>query len=439
MSYFRKIQDVQDSAELLENLHSESVRTGQEADFRQDLLMAYKQDRDNLLLQAWYYRLKEPPEAVKPARQPINWKLAIPFSILNGLLLWGLAELETARLTVFQANLPFLFWAPVTAIVVITFLVLTRRKSLRLSLAVCAGLVGLSIYVYLMVLRNPLASPDQFLTLMIVHMPLLAWIAVGISLLGFGSSALRRFAFLNKSLDIVITAGLYVIAGVIFTLITTQLFQALEITLPAWIMRLIVAGGGGLIPVLAIATGYELRAEPEDQDRQHGLSRVVANLMQVLLPLALIVLAIYLVFIPFNFWKPFENRDVLIVYNVLLFAIMGLLIGATPIQAEDVPPGQQSLLRSAFLGLAALTVIVSLYAMSATVSRTIAGGLTMNRLTIIGWNTINISILALMIYRMLKEGKARWIAGLHQAFKVASLGYVAWCIVILMGVPWLFF
>ena len=39
------------------------------------------------------------------------------------------------------------------------------------------------------------------------------------------------------------------------------------------------------------------------------------------MPLTLIVLVVYLAFIPFRFWEPFQNRDVLIIYNGMLFAV----------------------------------------------------------------------------------------------------------------------
>ncbi len=96
-------------------------------------------------------------------------------------------------------------------------------------------------------------------------------------------------------------------------------------------MRLIAAGGAGLIPVIAVATIYDPLAEPKDQDFTQGLSKFIGTMMRLLLPLTLGVLVVYIFVIPFNFFQPFQNRDLLIIYNAMLFAIMGLLVGATPI------------------------------------------------------------------------------------------------------------
>jgi hypothetical protein len=51
------------------------------------------------------------------------------------------------------------------------------------------------------------------------------------------------------------------------------------------------------------------------------------------------------------------------------------------------------------IAVALLAVVVSLYALAAIGYRTWEGGITLNRLTIIGWNVINIGILALLLLR----------------------------------------
>ncbi len=60
-------------------------------------------------------------------------------------------------------------------------------------------------------------------------------------------------------------------------------FAALGIELPELVLRLIAAGGVGLLPVLAVATTYDPRVRPAEQDFDQGLSRFVATLMRLLL------------------------------------------------------------------------------------------------------------------------------------------------------------
>ncbi len=64
--------------------------------------------------------------------------------------------------------------------------------------------------------------------------------------------------------------GLFVIAGGLFTGITVGLFEALDVEFPVLVVRLFVAGGGGLIPVVATAVIYDPTAPPAGQDFDQG-------------------------------------------------------------------------------------------------------------------------------------------------------------------------
>ena len=281
-------------------------------------------------------------------------------------------------------------------------------------------------------------TTNQYLDLAAIHIPLLCWIALGISVLGFKSSTADRFAFLIKSIEVIITAGLYLIAGMVFGGITVGMFEALSISLPDIWLRLITAGGFGLLPVLAVASVYDPAAEPSEQDFDQGLSKFIATMMRLLLPLTLGVLVIYVFVIPFNFLEPYENRDVLIVYNLMLFAIMGLLLGVTPIRGEDLSTQLQKWLRIGILAVAILAELVSMYALSATVYRTVDGGLTINRLTIIGWNTVNILILFWLIFKQRKDAREKWVGSLQSVFRLATNAYLVWSLFLVLVMPLLF-
>ena len=93
-------------------------------------------------------------------------------------------------------------------------------------------------------------------------------------------------------------AGLLAIAGGLFTAITVGLFDALGIQLPDAVQRLFFAGGAGLIVVVAVALVYDPAAAPLQQSFDEGLSKLVALLMRLLLPLTVGVLLVYLSFHP---------------------------------------------------------------------------------------------------------------------------------------------
>jgi hypothetical protein len=435
MNLIPEIQSAEGDAKKIEQLYQRARKEGQAEVFRSALITLYDEDPDNLLYAAWYYRFQERTER---KRRVVNWALAIPLSILTGLIFWLLSDIENQ---IYLDHLPLLvlWWSPIAAMSALVFLSVTAKKNQVRAVALGLGLFAVTVYA--MLAAPGLDVPwkiNHYLDLAAIHLPLLCWIALGISVLGLKSSKEDRFAFLIKSIEVMITAGLYLIAGVVLGGITVGMFAALSITIPDIWLRLIVAGGVGLLPVIAVASVYDPTRAPSEQDFDQGLSKFIATMMRLLLPLTLGILVIYILVIPFYFYEPFNNRDVLIVYNLMLFAIMALILGATPIRGADLSPQLQKWLRLGIITVAILAGLVSLYALSATVYRTVGGGWTINRLTIIGWNIINICILFWLVFKQFRAGREKWIDSLHSVFSLASSAYFAWGLFVVLAIPWLF-
>ena len=88
--------------------------------------------------------------------------------------------------------------------------------------------------------------------------------------------------------------------------------------------------------------------------------------------------------------------------------------------------------------MAALALLISLYTLAAILYRTANGHLTPNRLLFIGWNVINIAILALLLILQGRAGRARWLPAMHRAFAIGTVLYLIWAVVGLLAPPWLF-
>jgi hypothetical protein len=435
MHLIPEIQDVKEDAQKLEQLYQLARKEGQSDVFHSALMACYDGDPDNLLYAAWFCRLRETAER---KRRVVNWALAIPLSIVTGLIFWLLSDIENL---IYLDHLPVLalWWSPIATMSALIFISVTAKKNQVRAVALGLGLFAVTVYA--MLAAPGLEVPwkiNHYLDLAAIHLPLLCWIALGISVLGLKSSKEDRFAFLIKSIEVMITAGLYLIAGIVLGGITIGMFAALSITIPEIWLRLIVAGGIGLLPVMAVASVYDPTKSPSEQDFDQGLSKFIATMMRLLLPLTLGILVFYILVIPFYFFEPFNNRDVLIVYNLMLFAIMALILGATPISGADLSPQLQKWLRLGIITVAILAGLVSIYALSATVFRTFGGGWTINRLTIIGWNIINIGILFWLVFKQFKAGREKWIDSLHSVFSPASNAYLAWGLFVALVIPWLF-
>lgn len=453
MSIFERINPLVADPEQLELAYREALQVGDADSFAAAIRAGHAAAPDNLLYAAWFYRLKY--AAVQAKAFVVAWAWAAPLAVACGLLFWVLSgdrfmiQIAGTRPGSERDFLPtiILVAAPIAGAFVLAYLTAAGRRDWRLSLLVGVALLAAGGYVLLFYPQTG-SRPfqEQYLTLMAIHLPLLAWAGVGAFLIVRHRDPANRFAFLIKSLEVFIVGGLFAIAGGIFTVITVLLFEALDVTFPETAQRLFIAGGAGLIAIVAPAVIYNPAAPPAEQSFDEGLSKVVALLMRVMLPLTLLVLIVYLVFIPFNFRAPFDNREVLIIYNGALFAVIALLAGATPVIVPGRGPGSGAemsprlarWLRAGIIAVAALALIVSIYALAAILYRTALDRMTPNRLTFIGWNVVNILLLALILILQEGAGKGRWVHGLYRAFSAGTLLYTGWALVVILALPWLF-
>lgn len=434
MKYLSRIQAGQGAPQTLEALYAVAVAGNDAPEFRGDIESALAAAPESVLLAAWHYRFAlAAADALE--RGPIRWALAIPLSMLTGLVLWWLSGSQFAFSDVEGHAEPYLLVliTPVIGLLALAFFAIARKRGYGAPAALGAGLAAMTTYAMWLSVKD-----GTYRQIASTHLPLLAWAAVGVCLMGVRASARNRFAFLAKSIEVTVVTGVYALAAMVFAGITMQMFKTLGITLPESVNRLLMVGGAGLMPMIAVASVYDPALPPEAQDFRRGLSRMVSTLPRLMLVLTLVVLVAYIAMIPAHFMQPFHDRTALITYNVMLFAVGALLVGATPVSADDLSGEYQTWLRRGIVAVAALAVLVGVYALAAVAYRTAQDRLTINRLTIIGWNVINLGLLGSLLYRQAKSGKAKWIESLHSTFSAASVAYVGWATFVTVVTVWLF-
>ncbi len=443
--YLTAIRAARGNPRRLEDLYLEARRAGQAGRFGAALMAISAEQPDDTLYLAWRYRLESQDDA-RLGRLGASWRLAIPISVALALVLWITSDPRW----IVAGNVPLqvFFWPPLAALAILWYLTLAGTHSGRqIGLAVGAtlALAALIAYVWFIPSLAPqtsllgATSQSAYLTLMALHLPLMAWAAVGLVALGLRYTARDLFGLLTKSLETIGSAGVYGIGVAVFVGLTYAMFDTLRVELPDLWQRLLYFGGAGLLPVLAVASVYDPARRAGAQDFYRGFGKILAIIMRLLLPLTLLTLLVYIAFIPFNFLAPFNQRNVLITYNVGLFAVMGLLVGVIPLSADDVAAQWRGALRAGIVALATLALLVSLYALSAILYRTALDGLTMNRLVVIGWNMLNVVLLALALIAQLRAGRGDgWVAALQRVARGGSLAYIAWGLALVLALPWLF-
>ncbi len=447
MAYLKKVRELAGDPEQLELAYQEALHAGEGDAFAEALHAAHAQAGDNLLLAAWHYRLLH--AAARGARRVIAWAWALPLAVINGMLLWLASDEKRYALQITNpfsgyqeqaATTPVLLLAPpITAALIVAFLAGAGDRRWRRGLAIALALAGLTAYVLLAYPQTGTRLyQEQYLALMPMNLVLLAWAGVGVYTLAGRWDASQRFAFLLKSLEFVVVAGLFGIILALFAGLTFGLFSALGIEPPDAIVRLFIAGGAGLGMVVAAALTVEPGVAPRRQSFDDGPSRLVTLLLRLLLPLTLVVLVVFLAFIPANFREPFENREVLITFNATLFAVVALLVGVAPLDGGDLSGRSRVWLRRGVVALAALALIVGVYALAAIAYRTLDDRLTPNRLTFIGWNVINIGLLVWLLALQWRSDRSAWLGALRRSLTDGMLPYATWAVLTLLALPWLF-
>ena len=444
MTLKNQIERARGDAAGLERLYRQALAAGDEPAFREAITQCAEEHPEDLLFLAWAYRLdvRSPPDVTEPEgrivtqSQTRRWWTAVAASVILGILYVFFAGGKPPVPIPGEANpLFWIGWAPLTAMGILFYLTVADRAGERIRWhgGPAIAIVPIAVYTALIAWNRT----DPLAILIALHLPFVAWAAVGVgSVLGRPDPVRQGYAFLVKSLETVLTGGIYFGAGVLFLGLTHGIFAALGIKLSQAFLRTAAAWGIGVIPILALANIYDPTAAPVAQSWDTGLARVLRILTRLILPLALGVLAVYIFwFIPAYFWRPFQEREVLVVYNATIMAILVLLTAVVAGPDEQRSPRQDAILRYAVLLLGMLTLLLNVYALTVIVSRTFAFGLTPNRYAVLGWNVVTLLILAAVVIPLWKARSEQWVPALRESIARVSVLAVAWALWVLLGLP----
>ena len=92
MKYRAEVEAAYQSPEKLERLFQIALKENNEAAFQLDVVACHRSAPDNLLYAAWFHRLNAVPRKYVSGPLSINWKFAVPLSMVSGLILWLLSD-----------------------------------------------------------------------------------------------------------------------------------------------------------------------------------------------------------------------------------------------------------------------------------------------------------------------------------------------------------
>ena len=296
-----------------------------------------------------------------------------------------------------------------------------RPKQLLLSLPVFALS---ALYINLL----PGGEESDSVVLAYIHLPLLMWCLYGLVYVGFDTGKLmKRIDYIRYNGDLAILTAIILIAGGMLTAITIGLFSAIELNIEQFYMENIAIVGVVSAPIVAT---YIIRTFPAITNK---IAPIIASIFS---PLVLITLLIYLVSIIVTGKDPYDDREFLLVFNLMLLGVMAIIVFS--VTGTSVNKRQRFNEWTLFI-LSAVTLLVNLIALSAIIYRLGEFGFSPNRVAVIGSNLlIFVHLLLIMIdlYKVIWRGKEIKTVELTIA-KYLPI-YAAWTIFVIFILPFLF-
>jgi hypothetical protein len=293
----------------------------------------------------------------------------------------------------------------------------------KIAIAIGATLVG-AIFINVL----PQDKTSDTLVLSCIHLLLCLWSVLGFAFVGEQrKNHEKRLGFLKYNGDLVVITALIVIAGAILTGITIGLFSLIGLDIEKFYFDNIVVFG---LPAAPILGTYLTQTNPQLVGK---VSPVIAKIFS---PLVLVMLVIYLAAMVYSGKNPYDDREFLLIFNVLLIGVMAIIFFSLA-GTSKAPKTQVEIW--ILLLLSVVTVIVNGIALSAIMFRISEWGMTPNRAAVLGSNVLILVNLLLVTAQLYKTVSKKENIGEVGKIIAAYLPiYVLWTIIVTFLFPLIF-
>ena len=292
----------------------------------------------------------------------------------------------------------------------------------KITFVVLSALTGLLFINWL-----PGAKKSDTLFLSCIHMAIFLWSLLGFAFVGNQDNTEKRLGYLRYNGDLLVMTTLIVIAAGILSGVTVGLFSLIGINIENFYFENIVIFG---LPAAPIFATFLIKTNPQLVGK---VSPVIAKIFS---PLVLAMLLIYLTAIVYTGKDPYNDREFLMVFNVLLIGVMAIIFFSI---AETFRATLSRLEKWTLPLLSVMTLIVNGIALSAILFRISEWGITPNRAAVLGGNVliiINLLLVTIQLFRMLfKKGD---ISAVEKVIIRYLPVYFVWAIIVIFLFPFLF-
>ena len=266
------------------------------------------------------------------------------------------------------------------------------------------------------------------ITLACIHLPLFLWCLYGFIFIGFDATNLsKRMDYIKYNGDIAILTALILIAGGILTGMTYALFSAIGMHIEQFYAEYIIVLGLVSAPIVAT---FIVQHYPSVTRK---LAPIIAGIFS---PLVLITLLAFLISIVVTGKDPYNDREFLLVFNLMLLGVMALIVFSV---SETSLNRRQRYSVWMLLALSVVSLVIDGVALSAILYRLGEFGLTPNRTAVLGSNLLIFGNLVLITVDLFKVALYR--GEFTQVERTVSRYlplYTAWTIIVAFGFPFIF-
>jgi hypothetical protein len=229
----------------------------------------------------------------------------------------------------------------------------------------------------------PLAGDSQSLVLTAIHLPLALWLVVGVAYVGGDwRSDRRRMDFIRFTGEWLIYFVLIGLGGGVLIAFTLGTFEAIGLNAERFIQSWLLPCGA-MAAIIVAAWLVEAK--------QSVIENMAPVLTRVFTPLFAVTLLAFLVAVTWTNNGIDVQRDVLILFDLLLVVVLGLLLYA--ISARD-PAAEPGLFDRLQLALVVSALIIDVMVLLAITGRITEWGFSPNKTAALGENVILLTNLA---------------------------------------------
>lgn len=274
----------------------------------------------------------------------------------------------------------------------------------------------------------PLADDSQSTVLTAIHLPIALWLLVGVAYVGGDwRSGRRRMDFIRFTGEWLIYFALLGLGGGVLTAFTAGTFHAIGLDAEGFIQSWLLPCGA---VAAVIVSAWLVEA------KQSVIENMAPVLTRVFTPLFAATLLAFLVAVIWTDNGINVERDVLIIFDLLLVVVLGLLLYA--ISARDLP-ARPDLFDRLQLALVVTALVIDVLVLLAVTGRITEWGFSPNKTAALGENIILLTNLAWSAWLFLGFTRGhKPFARLEHWQTRYVIVYAAWAWTVVLAFPLVF-